>query len=83
MSEEFSYATAFLVFLTYVAIDVLYAMYIASVSKRRPFTAAVISCAIYSLLAYGILTYSHNPMYLMPLACGAFVGTFFTVWMQK
>jgi hypothetical protein len=34
---------------------------------------------IYGLLAYGVVTFSKNIMYLVPLAAGAFVGTYITV----
>jgi hypothetical protein len=81
--DDFSYETAALVFATYFAIDVLYARFYIEVSKKRPFRAAVLSSLLYSLLAYGVITYSHNPVYLAPLVCGAFLGTFVTVRFQK
>jgi hypothetical protein len=34
---------------------------------------------IYGLLAYGVVTFSKNILYLVPLAAGAFVGTYITV----
>ena len=76
---SFSPATAATIFVTYVAIDVLYAAYILCVGRRQPLRAAALSAVIYSLLAYGVITYSANPLYLIPLASGAFVGTYITV----
>ena len=46
---------------------------------RRAKTAACLTAAIYSLLAYGVVSYSANIWYLVPLASGAFVGTYLTV----
>ena len=75
--------TAAVIFVTYVAVDVLYAAYIICVERRQPLRAAAISAVLYSLLAYGVITYSKNPIYLIPLASGAFVGTYLTVWWSR
>lgn len=76
---DFSPVTAAVIFVTYVAVDILYAYYIICVERRQAMRAAVISAALYSLLAYGVITYSKNPIYLIPLASGAFLGTLLTV----
>lgn len=77
--ENFNWLTASLVFVTYVIIDVMYALYVQSVAKARPISAAIFGTTIYSLGAYGIVTYSHNVWYLIPLASGAFLGTYLVV----
>lgn len=76
---DFSPLTAAIIFGTYVVVDILYAAYIICVERRQPLRAAAISAVLYSLLAYGVITYSANPLYLVPLAAGAFVGTYLTV----
>lgn len=77
--HDFSPLTAALVFLTYVAVDVLYALYVMAVGRGKPLAAACISSVLYSLLAFGVVTYSSNMLYLVPLASGAFLGTYLTV----
>ena len=77
--NDFSYITALTIFVTYVAIDMLYAWYIMSVNKKRALTAAVLTSIIYSLLAFGVVSYSKNIYYLIPLASGAFLGTYLMV----
>jgi len=80
--NEFSWVTAGVVFLVYVLFDILYALYVMCVSGKRAFSASVISAVLYSLGAYGVMNYLHNPWYLVPLACGAFLGTYVAVrWM--
>ena len=79
MSPDFSPVTAVLVFATYVVIDVLYAAYIIAVGDRRAVLAAALSSVIYSLLAFGVVTYAKNVAYVVPLAAGAFVGTWLVV----
>ena len=77
--NDFSFITASCIFVTYVAIDMLYAWYIMSVNKRHAITAAILTSIIYSLLAFGVVSYSKNILYLIPLASGAFIGTFVMV----
>lgn len=79
MMNDFSPVTAAVIFVTYVAVDILYAAYIICVERRRALAAAGISSLLYSLLAFGVITYSKNPLYLVPLAAGAFLGTYATV----
>ena len=81
--NNFSYQTAALVFVAYVVIDILYALYVVYVGKRNAFGAAIASALLYSLGAYGIVTFSKNILYIIPLATGAFLGTYFTIKFQK
>jgi hypothetical protein len=81
--SDFSWYTAVLIFITYVLIDVLYAWYIIAVGKRQELQAAVASSLLYSLAAYGVITYSRNVMYIAFLAAGAFLGTYVIVKLKK
>lgn len=76
---EFDWLTAGTVFVVYVLFDILYALYVLCVSRRQALTAAGISAALYSLGAYGVMTYLHNQWYVIPLALGAFLGTYVAV----
>jgi hypothetical protein len=80
---EFSWTTAALIFITYVLIDILYAWYIIAVGKRQEVQAAVASSLLYSLAAYGVITYSRNITYIAFLAAGAFIGTYIIVKLKK
>ena len=79
MIGSFSIFTAISLFCTYVFIDMLYALYILYVGRKKSVAAANCSAIIYSLLAYGVTSYSENILYLIPLASGAWLGTFLTV----
>lgn len=81
--NEFSWTTAALIFFTYVLIDILYAWYVIAVGKRQAGVAAVSSSLLYSLAAYGVLTYSKNITYIAFLAAGAFLGTYIVVKLKK
>lgn len=82
--EDFSWVRAVTVFVVYVLFDILYALYVICVSKQRPLAASGISAVMYSVGAYGVMSYLHNPLYLIPLAAGAFIGTYVAVkYMSK
>lgn len=80
---DFHWGVALVVFLTYVLIDILYAFYVIYVGKRDALKAALSSSALYSLAAYGVITYSRNIVYVIPLALGAFLGTYLVVKYMK
>lgn len=77
--NEFSWLTALTVFMVYVLFDILYALYVICVSNRQAVAASAISSVLYSLGAYGVMNYLHNAWYLIPLAFGAFIGTYVAV----
>jgi uncharacterized protein YebE (UPF0316 family) len=78
-SQDFSWWTALTVFVVYVVFDILYALYVICVSRQQALAASGISALLYSLGAYGVMTYLHNIWYLIPLALGAFLGTYIAV----
>ena len=81
--ENFSYVQALIVFISYIFIDMLYASYILAVNKKLAFRAAFISAVMYSLLSYGVISYSENKLYLIPLIMGSFIGTYIVVKKEK
>ena len=81
--NDFSWVTAGLILVVYIIVDMLYAYYIIQVEQRNPMKAALVSSVLYSLLAYGVVSYSRNILYLFPLATGAFIGTYLTVWWKR
>mgnify|MGYP006298607437 CR=1 FL=1 len=80
---DFSWLTAATVFGVYVVFDILYALYVFCVSRQQAIRASAISAVMYSLSAYGVMTYLHNPVYLLAVAAGAFAGTYIAVkWLR-
>jgi len=84
MTEDFSWLRAAIIFVVYVLFDILYALYIICVSRERALAASTISALMYSIGAYGVISYLGNLLYLLPLAAGAFLGTYIAVkYMNK
>ena len=60
----------------YVLVDGMYAIYTIYVVKRRAILAATNSFIMHFVLAAGVLSYTKNAFYILPIAIGSFVGTF-------
>jgi hypothetical protein len=81
--SDFSWLTAIMIFVVYIFIDILYTLYIIYVGERSAIKAACTTSAIYVLIAFGVVNYSKNPWYILPLASGAFLGTYLAVRFKK
>lgn len=76
---DFNWWTALTVFVVYILFDILYALYVICVSRQQALAASLVSAVLYSLGAYGVMSYTHNMLYLIPLGLGAFIGTYIAV----
>lgn len=76
---DFNWLTALTVFVVYVFFDILYALYVICVSRKQALAASFTGSALYSLGAVGVMNYTHNVLYLIPLSLGAFIGTYIAV----
>lgn len=81
--QNFSFVTAFLIFFAYFFADALYAYYTLSVVSLKPYTSATVGALMYFLLAFGIINYVNNFLYLIPLVVGSWLGTFIVVSVKK
>ena len=80
---QFSWIVAALVFAAYIVLDVLYAHYTIAVSGLNPSRAATTGSVMYFLLAVGVFNYSHNPLYLLSVALGSWIGTYGAVEYER
>ncbi|TSC79275.1 MAG: Uncharacterized protein G01um101429_510 [Parcubacteria group bacterium Gr01-1014_29] len=80
---RFDWTIAFSVFLAYAIIDAFYAKYTLSVARLNPFSAATIGAVMHFLLAFGVLNYVQNYLYVVPLAIGSWLGTYWVVQREK
>lgn len=81
--DEFNYLLAAGVFFAYVLVDGLYAYYTLAVVKRSAISAASTGAAMHFLLALGVISYIKNYWYIVPLAIGSWIGTYFVVRYTK
>lgn len=77
--DEFEPLTALIVFLVYVIVDGMYAYYTLAVSQKKPVMSATTGSLMHFLLAFGVISYVQNYLYLIPLAIGSWIGTYIVV----
>lgn len=76
--EDFNVWIAIGLFSAYLVVDSLYAIYTISVVERKAFLSANISFTMHLLLAVGVVSYTDNFLYILPLASGSWIGTYLT-----
>ncbi|EKE21874.1 MAG: hypothetical protein ACD_7C00099G0006 [uncultured bacterium] len=81
--QQFNIKIAILIFLAYFLIDAMYAVYTLSVVKKKPLVASSIGALMHFLLAFGVINYVQNYLYIIPLALGSWLGTYFIVSREK
>lgn len=79
----FSWAIAFLVFLLYFSLDGMYVYYTIQMTQLNSLKAACAAVVIYALGTTGVLIYTTNPLYIIFILLGAFLGTFLVVEYEK
>jgi uncharacterized membrane protein len=76
---EFNWLQAIVLFFASAILDAVFALYTVAVVKSKALTASSMSLLTYLLMAVGILSFVKNRWYVMPLALGAFTGTYLVV----
>ena len=76
---EFNWLLAIGLFLAATLLDAIFALYTVAIIKTQPFRAASLSFLTYTLEAIGVVSYVNNKWYLIPLAIGAFTGSYIVV----
>lgn len=77
--QQFDIRVALVVFVAYLLVDAMYAYYTIVVTKKKPLAAASVGALMHFLIAFGVLNYVQNYLYVIPLALGSFIGTYLMV----
>lgn len=77
--QIFDFKIAFIVFVAYLLVDAMYAYYTITVTKKKPFISASVGAVMHFLIAFGVLNYVQNYLYVVPLALGSWIGTYMVV----
>lgn len=77
--QSFDFKVASIVFVAYLLVDAMYAYYTLAVTKNKPVAAASVGATMHFLIAFGVLNYVQNYLYILPLAIGSWIGTYFVV----
>lgn len=77
--QSFDFKIAVILFFAYLLIDAMYAYYTQSITRKKPVAAASVGATMHFLIAFGVLNYVENYLYVVPLALGSWVGTYLVV----
>jgi hypothetical protein len=80
---SFDWSIAVALYFTYIVIDSLNSFWALSVTRLEPRRAASTSFLIYCLLAFGVINYTRNFLYIFPIALGAATGTYILVSYER
>ena len=80
---EFDTKIAVLIFITYFILDMFYAYYILCIESRQNLMSSLMAGMITSLSAFGVVSFSKNMIYVIPLFLGAFTGTYCTMKLKE
>lgn len=83
MFGEFSWLTFILVTVSYVFIDGLYAIWIYQVAAKQPLQSAFTAGVLALLITFGVISYTHNPWYIVGVVIGSAIGTYVVVLWKK
>lgn len=81
--KTFNPIMALCVLVAYIIIDALYAKYTLDVANYNEYKAANIGVSIHFLIAFGVINYTQNWLYVFPLAIGSWIGTFYMVRRER
>jgi len=81
--NSFNWLIAIAIFFAYILIDGGYAYYTYTVTEYRPGMAATTGVVMHILLVFGVVSYVHNLLYVIPLCFGSWVGTYIVVKRKK
>ncbi len=81
--SNFDFKIAVAIFIAYIVVDGMYAYYTLRVAEKKPFAAATTGALMHFIIAFGVLNYVQNYLYLIPLAIGSWIGTFIVVKRNK
>lgn len=81
--SDLNWLITLLVFVSYVVIDGLYAKYTLEVVSLKPFRSATIGSLMHFLLAFGVINYTENWLYIFPVVIGSWLGTYLVISRER
>lgn len=83
MFSGFDPLTALIIFVSYTAIDALYAVYTVSIVNKSKLKASNVGAFMYILIGVGTINYVENWLYIIPMAAGGWAGTYLSLTLME
>lgn len=80
---EFTFSNILFVFASTLLVDIIWAYYFIKIAQKEPVKAGILSIGIALTSAYITISYVHNPLFLIPVSIGAYLGTYYAVTKHK
>lgn len=80
---ELTFWNIVFVFLSTLLVDIVWAYYFIKIAQKKPHQAGILSILIALTSAYVTISYVLNPYFLIPVAIGAYIGTYLAVKRHK
>lgn len=80
---ELTFWNIVFVFLSTLLVDIVWAYYFIKIAQKQPVQAGILSILIALTSAYVTISYVHNPLFLIPVGLGAYIGTYYAVKKHK
>jgi hypothetical protein len=80
---SFDWRIAVALYFVYIVIDSLNSFWALSVTRLQPRRAAGTTLLVYCLLAFGVINYTRNFLYIIPVALGAATGTYLLISYER
>jgi hypothetical protein len=77
--QSFDWSIAALVLAVYILIDGMYAYYTLAVADKNALRSANTGALMHFLIAFGVISYVQNYLYILPLALDSWIGTYLVV----
>lgn len=77
--QIFDFKIAIIILVTYILVDGMYAYYTIAVVEKKPLLSANIGALMHFIIAFGIINYVNNFLYVIPIALGSWIGTYLVV----
>lgn len=80
---ELTFWNMLFVCISTLLVDIVWAYYFIKIAQKNPHQSAFLSILIALTSAYVTISYVANPYFLIPVAIGAYIGTYFAVKRHK
>lgn len=81
--KSFDAGIAFLIFIAYAILDAFMAKYTIEVASLNEYRAATTGVITHFLLAFGVINYTQNYLYIFSLVAGSWLGTWWFVRRER
>lgn len=74
------YVQSIIAFTAVFLTDICWVLYIRRVKDGNPLKSAGWAAVLFSMGAVAVISYTQNPLLVIPSVVGAFLGTYVAVW---